>query len=637
MLSKINSFDAYLEDTGEARVKIASDNEIEQFCHGLVPDPAFMYLHVIAMGAGDFYGCNKNGDYFPEKSLIMYHHTFEQNAKVYKEHNNKNGAPSYGSVVKSWYNPEMHRVELILAVDKSKAPDIVAKVERGEVPEVSMGARVPHDVCSICGNKASKKSDYCDHIRKELKHVYPDGRQVYMLNLQPTFFDISFVFRRADKLGLMLKKVASDEYTALDHVSDVVEKTADVDKEVPADAVVKVLNKGMFNIMPKLDAIEPDLPPALLDRIASKYSLRDILHSFLHNYVPLKPQEFTRIIIVQNGLPMNSFDDVLSGVIHAEQPQEYPGGEMQSEITKLLNPFMESRSSLGPHVVKRVLVIKKGVPKTAALQNINYSQNVYMEPDRKYRYSTIPVLYDEDEYRERQKELATRSLRKPINPFAVGLTLGSMYLAYRGVNGLQNVVNTLKSDKVMLGAGAATVAAAMALHGDKREKMASYANTASKVLTSTGFTHFVAPFVGAHLASAHYRNKYMRGEDLNGVQMFIAENPDYLSLAAPFAVHYGAKKLVQHKDKVVGAFTDGMKLASDYTEEELNKFADFADTLSQSVLTGIIFKGKNASPLAGVTGALIDNAAYNQFANALPQPEPEKQMQPVPLNQKKIN
>lgn len=643
MLSKFNTFDAYFEDTQEARVKIASESDIKTFCDGLVPDPAFMYLHVIAMGAGDFYGCNKNGDYFPEKSLIMYHHTFEESAKVFKEHNNKFNSPSYGKVVKSWYNPVMHRVELILAVDRAKAPDIVAKVERGEVPEVSMGARVPHDVCSICGNKAAKKNEYCEHIRKELKHVYPDGRQVYMLNLQPTFFDISFVFRRADKLGLMLKKVARAEGAPLDHVFDEpVEKTAEIDKQVPADAVVKVLNKGMFNVLPKLEEVEPDLPPALLDRIASRYTLKDILHSFLHSFVPLKPREVTRIIIVQNGMPLESYDDVLRGINLAQRnSMEYPGGEMQSEISHLLKPFMASRSSYGPHVMHRVLLLRNGhIGKYAGL-NYNrpdfenrlarFDEHTYNNElnNYKYDYSSVPVLYNERQYQERRQQLEHRRLREPINPFAVALSLGAMYAAYRGISGLQNVINTATSPKAILGAGAATLATAAALHGSGREKSAG-------LLQSKAVTHFAAPFVGVHLASAHYRNKYMRGEELNGVETFIAENPDYLSLAAPFAIHMGTRKAQQLKstmNKVKGAFDQGMKTAADIfstndvhedSDEQLKKFADLADTLSQAALTGIIFKGRGASVAGSVAGASIDINMYNSLADELlPKPEVE--------------
>ena len=133
-------YDAHDSLTGEARVKVATQNEIDQYiAEGFKPDPSYLYLHVIAMGAGEYYGCNKNGDYFPERSLKLYGKTFETNAKIYKEHDNKPYSESYGYVAREYYNPTMHRVELLLAVDKKKAPDIVLKVERGEVPEVSMG------------------------------------------------------------------------------------------------------------------------------------------------------------------------------------------------------------------------------------------------------------------------------------------------------------------------------------------------------------------------------------------------------------------------------------------------------------------------------------------------------------------
>ena len=636
MLSKFNTFDAYFEDTQEARVKIASESDIKTFCQGLTPDPAFMYLHVIAMGAGDFYGCNKNGDYFPEKSLIMYHHTFEENAKVFKEHNNKYNSPDYGKVVKSWYNPEMHRVELILAVDKAKAPDIVSKVERGEVPEVSMGARVPHDVCSICGNKASKKNEYCDHIRRELKHVYPDGRQVYMLNLQPTFFDISFVFRRADKLGLMLKKVAGE--ANLDHVLDVLEKNAEIDKQVTADAVVRVLNKGMFNLLPKLEEIEPDLPPALLDRIASRYSLRDILHTFLNSLVPLKPREVTRIIIIQNGMPMSSYNDVLRGINLAQRGgMDYPGGDIRPEISALLKPFLPHRSSYGPHVVRRVLRLRDILNKTAGLDYTKpdfdnklerFDEHTYNNEYNHYNYdySSVPVLYNERQYQERRQEYEHRKLREPMNPFAVALTLGAMYAAYRGISGLQNVIHAATSPKAVLGAGAIKLATAAAIHGSGREKSAG-------ILQSKAVTHFAAPFVGAHLASAHYRNKYMRGEELNGVETFIAENPDYLSLAAPFAAHMGTKVIKNKTQQLSKAFSEVAKTAAEIfstdnamqDDSELKKVAEFADTLSQLAITGIIFKGRGASVAGSIAGASIDNQMYNTFAEkVLPQPEPEE-------------
>lgn len=621
MLGKTHDLGAYIEDTGEVRVKLANfaelskaANEMEEFIASFTPDPNFMYLHVIAMGSGEYYGCNKNGDYFPEKALIMYHHTFVQNAKVFKEHNNKSDSPDYGKVAKSWYNKTMHRVELLLAVDKKKAPDIVAAVNRGEHLEVSMGARVPYDVCSICGNKAAKKSEYCEHIRYNNKRVYPDGKQAFMYNLQPTFFDISFVKRRADKIAMALRKVASDVGN-IDHVYDVdiVDKVATITKIAPAEAVLKVLNAGMYNKLEKLEEMEPDLPPAMLDRMALRYSLPDILTTFLHNFIPMKPHEVSRIIVVQNGLPMESYEEVLGGVLSAKRDQPIEKGEYQYEIENLLERFLPHRSSLGPHVVKRVLGLREKTANEGDIFEIPYKDAPYYDPafanelnHYKHRYSSVPVMYSPEEYQKRRYELEHRPpLRKPMNPFALGLMLGSMYASYRGVSGLKSVVDTLTSTKGLATAGAVSLAAVGAMRG--RDKTAG-------VMDSKLTTHFVLPFVGAHLASAHYRNKYMRGEELNSVQKFVAENPDYLSVAAPFAIHFGAKKF----NSVVN------KVAAECNEQ--NKLANFADTLSQAALTGIIFRGRGMSGVGNVADQAVDAVLMQQ---AVKHTTPQQESPPV--------
>ena len=212
MLGKQYSLGSTFENTGEARVKLANFDElrgqspeITEFLSTFTPDPGFMYLHVIAMGAGEYYGCNINGDYFPEKDLIARHNTFVTTAKVFKEHDNKPTSQDYGKVVFSWYNPKMHRVELILAIDKIKGAEFVRRQEAGEQLEVSMGCRVAYDVCSICGNKARRKSDYCSHIKYDKKKIYPDGKQPFMINYNPTFFDISIVRHRADRISAVCR------------------------------------------------------------------------------------------------------------------------------------------------------------------------------------------------------------------------------------------------------------------------------------------------------------------------------------------------------------------------------------------------------------------------------------------------
>lgn len=611
MLGKDLALDPVDEITGEPRVKIANLNEIQQFIGGLQPDPRYLYLHVIAMGAGEYYGCNKNGDYFPERSLKMYHHTFEQNAKVFKEHANKPGDPDYGFVPKSWYNPEMHRVELILAVDKEKDPETVIRIERGELPEVSMGCKVPHDVCSICGNKAVKKADYCDHIANNNKRVYPDGRQAYMLNLQPTFFDISFVRRRADKIAFTLRKVAGAYVTSLDHIYDIEDKTASIEKDIPAEAVVKLLNKGFEKELPRLEAQEKDLPVALLDRIASRHNLKDILFSFLANMVPLKPAEFSRIVIVQNGLPIESFPEVLSGVMAAKHGV-FEAGQAQPEISELLSPFLENRSSFGPHVIDRLLHKTAGTSMSEAAMNdilLSSPQYRYLYPDADYykpirqttipvqnhAYASVPAQYAPEEYMARKQQRA--QLREPASPWTVGLMLAAMYAGYRSINAVKALGNFLQTPKGMLSAGVG--ATALVAASRPREK------------TAGAFVNkVVLPFVGAHLLSAHYRRQYYAGQDLNGVEKAIAENPDYLSVAAPVAIHYLGKKM--------------KKTASDETPEKI-KLAYALDLLINSAIQGIIFRGRGLSALSNSADMILDNMVLDQVSKQLTKENPKQE------------
>jgi len=72
-----------------------------------------------------------------------------------------------------------------------------------------MGCKIKYDVCSICGNKAPTRAQYCTHLKNELNKIYSDGRVVCAYNPKPNFFDISIVWRPADKTGYMLKKVAN--------------------------------------------------------------------------------------------------------------------------------------------------------------------------------------------------------------------------------------------------------------------------------------------------------------------------------------------------------------------------------------------------------------------------------------------
>ena len=167
-----------------------------------------VYALVNALSAGEYYGSNRNGDYFPEDALKEYHKTFEALGHVYRHHVNKDPEKSMGRVVFSHYNPEMHRVELIIELDKGKAEDVVTRLDKGDLPAVSMGCRVPWDECSICGNRARTRKEYCDHLAKQMNSILPGGQRVVAINRMPKFFDLSVVLIPADRTAGFLSKVA---------------------------------------------------------------------------------------------------------------------------------------------------------------------------------------------------------------------------------------------------------------------------------------------------------------------------------------------------------------------------------------------------------------------------------------------
>lgn len=831
MLGKKYSLGSTFEATGEQRIKLANFDELKSqgadiasFLESFKPNPGFTYLHVIAMGAGEYYGCNVNGDYFPEKDLIARHHTFVEQAKVFKEHDNKPTSPSFGNVVFSWYNPKMHRVELILALDKIKGEEFIRRQDAGEQLEVSMGCfpagtlitmadgsqkpietvapgesvrthmgrprkvvtamthrytgkmytftiaatpnipehtitatqehpilvyldlntaidqaeasldwvdaqniklgdrviqnpyeessytvfecgevtniavediadtpvynlsveedesfvaenvavhncRVRFDVCSICGNKATAKNPYCEHIKYHKREVYPDGKQAYMINVNPTFFDISIVRRRADKIAYVLNKVASTDSAVslmeknaelFEHLGSELETSLIPLAPTPDEAIfaipdnddmqkiaatlndreeqeklamvkriraqaVRVLQKGIEEALPALEKVEPDLPAALLDRMARRHSIEDILHSFFLNAIPMKPREFTRIIIVQNGIPLEKFDDVLAGVRAARPANQIPHGHYQKEIGSLLEKFLMDRSSFLPAVMHRMDKVK-----TSAALNMNVPMAYYdLNPNLNFGHVRRPAPYTEinqsidaipvyrNSYAQTpvmmspvqvEEQKLRPKLKEPhMGPVKTGLTLGALYAAYKTHGALDTI---LKDPKNM-----ALVALLAGLVAQKLDSRKPGGQENGRVKTAGFIKSFggkiALPFVGVHLLAGHYRNQYNHGKDLNFAERYVAENPDMLSLIAPVAINYALKKhaAIELPDDI----------DYDITEEDIEKLAEFSDKVSDfanAAVPGIILRGRRHSILSSIVDQAIDQKIINQFTSS---------------------
>ena len=215
--------------------------EVLKFKQMLEPEPNKTYVHILALGAGDYYGPNLNNDHFPWAGLSHDHsstphpylHGYKTflNAHSFAHHVNKDPAKSYGDVILSTLNHKMKRVELVVAIDHERCErnggrNILQKIHDGEYPATSMGCRVPYDVCSICENKARFRSEYCEHMRQMPGKIMRDGRKVFVYNHYPRFFDISFVFIGADRTSFVLEKVASGSGIFVPSNYGEIEKTA---------------------------------------------------------------------------------------------------------------------------------------------------------------------------------------------------------------------------------------------------------------------------------------------------------------------------------------------------------------------------------------------------------------------------
>ncbi len=190
-------------------------------------------VHMIALGAKNRWGQNRNGDGFDEPTCRQQHHTFMKFARAYRSHENKDPAKSYGYVKQSAYNDAMHRVELLVMYNRTKeaaerngglvADREIEKLASGADLADSMACRVPFDVCTSCGHEASTRKEYCtadmckaggckDNLTRLVK-IGNDVLHVGVLNPGAIFFDISSVFRPAD-------------YTAYGHRADWLNKAA---------------------------------------------------------------------------------------------------------------------------------------------------------------------------------------------------------------------------------------------------------------------------------------------------------------------------------------------------------------------------------------------------------------------------
>ena len=273
------------------------------------PDHVFMYDR--ALGAGEIYGPNNNGDFFSKEACQDRHDTFVKHGHLFRHHQNKDADNSIGEIVKSAYNYPVDAVDLITKAPISKVADDLEKIEEGQVLNTSMGARVKYDVCSICGNKAKSRMEYCKHLRNSMGKIFPDGRQVFAKNPKPKFVDLSIVVVPADPTSGMLAKVASQQ------------KWGEIEKESPLSPAGMHPGEGDGRL-------HPGSIKALLQTLHTGEALKTADYALDR---PLSPDEFQAILRKDASLIQ---PDVIPCVHHAKTPQKDLKGLPHTKIASMI-------------------------------------------------------------------------------------------------------------------------------------------------------------------------------------------------------------------------------------------------------------------------------------------------------------
>ncbi len=403
--------------------------EVEAFLRTLRPDPKYQYVLMTPMGAFEYWGMNVNGDVFPEISLAhnmhkddpgrvaraleerwlapfgkrlppgnyreFGHKTF-MDANRYRHHVNKNPEIAYGDIVLSVWNPVMYRVEVIARHDREKAKrvgaeEIIVDLDCGKPRQISMGCKVPFDVCTKCGHISRTPRDYCEHLRFAMGQVNSDGSINGAVNFFPRFFDLSDVFVPAAKESGVLMKVAGVRGTfPLGEKKAASDKEAEIKKEV-------LPNAGEASVS-ECASKEEDLPKGLLE----KGDLGKLLTTLAALGVILKPHEFQHASLHRMG--MGRFSDELDrkGLVFRPRSGEGHfrfGGGLDSMLSKLLAPLLGERSAFAPHLQRRVIrisVLKPEGPEKRAYAPDSEPLRKVAEAYDSYRraFRTLPSFLD---------------------------------------------------------------------------------------------------------------------------------------------------------------------------------------------------------------------------------------------------
>jgi hypothetical protein len=368
------------------QVKTAAAEEAIAEALTIKPVKGRIYLLVVGLGARESWGDNNNGDAFPRNALlglppadvvIAFFDRYKSRIKpgwgyktflkghVFQEHRNTNPTLAIGGIHATFWNNRMQRVENLIWIDRVKGKKWADRADAGGIVGTSMACRVPFDRCSVCGNLAPTRNQYCVHLKPrnplfELRKIRDDGTSVAMINDFPHFFDESCVETPAAPEALQIMKVASANTLPIKGAAT---KLAEIKKTGP-DLPVDVL----YDDFHSLYGTEAPIPSMVLEQLR-QYNLPEVVEGFKSAGMALRPSELFTLCFGDQAIAPKLASIVDAAVLDVE-----PNGQgvhvaqdkmvikaaglvnpnNVARVRQLIAPFIEKRSYDEPYFTKRL-------------------------------------------------------------------------------------------------------------------------------------------------------------------------------------------------------------------------------------------------------------------------------------------
>ncbi|CAK0744946.1 conserved hypothetical protein [Gammaproteobacteria bacterium] len=252
--------------------------------------------------------------------------------------------------------------------------------------------KIPHDCCTWCGHKAKTDKDRCEHIPKNLGEIDKDGRACAMDNIDPKWFEISYVRRPADRIGMSLSKLASDSSIKPMLPTDYLKLYGDI--YVPEDVYLSKKASDKRELLKKLSELEKHVEAVargkkdtskelFLQRHGAKIKtdpidaktmddLRklepgQVLKALADNGIIFSPEDFTKYLFdnrvgkdrvegMKTHLP-DIFSKLMDDGSVTNDEKFEPSGLIPPFLKKLMNSLKEGHSLEGGPGIRRIMSI----------------------------------------------------------------------------------------------------------------------------------------------------------------------------------------------------------------------------------------------------------------------------------------